>query len=87
MSSDYSALDKLLHKIVLNGSMIGDMLGDLDGSFAKGAAESHSPVFVTGLARAGTTALMRALHGTGQFASLTYADMPMVMAPNLWAKL
>ncbi len=87
MSSDYSALDRVFHRIVLNGSMLGEMLGDFDGSFAKGAATTRNPVFVTGLARAGTTALMRALHGTGQFASLTYADMPMVMAPNLWARL
>ncbi len=63
------------------------MLGDLDGSFAKGAAAAQDPVYVTGLARAGTTVLMRALYATGQFASLTYADMPMVMAPNLWAKI
>jgi len=41
-------------------------------------------VFVTGLARAGTTILMLQLHGTGRFRSLTYRDMPFVLAPNLW---
>ena len=30
---------------------------------------------------------MRALYESGQFASLTYADMPLVMAPNLWARM
>lgn len=44
-------------------------------------------VFVSGLARAGTTILMRQLHGTGLFRSLTYRDMPFVLAPNLWARI
>ena len=86
--SDYSALDKVLHRIVLGGSAMGEILGDIDAAMVgKAAAPTRDPVFVTGLARAGTTVLMRALYESGQFASLTYADMPMVMAPNLWAKL
>ena len=44
-------------------------------------------VFVTGLARAGTTILMREIHGSGEFGSLTYADMPFVLAPNFWHRL
>ena len=44
-------------------------------------------VFVSGLARAGTTVLMRRIHATGVYRSLTYRDMPFVLAPNLWAKL
>ena len=43
-------------------------------------------VFVTGMARSGTTILLQALHDTGKFASLTYADMPIVLSPNLWSK-
>jgi hypothetical protein len=30
---------------------------------------------------------MREIHATGLFGSLTYADMPFVLAPNLWARL
>ncbi|QIE43981.1 sulfotransferase (plasmid) [Rhodobacteraceae bacterium SC52] len=86
--SDYSTLDKLLHRVVLGSPALSEMLGDMDGAAAgKSVAPARAPVYVTGLARAGTTVLMRALHGSDQFASLTYADMPMVMAPNLWAKL
>lgn len=88
MSDDYSALDRAFHRLVLGGGFLGEMLGDLDGSFARDAPQAPpAPVIVTGLARAGTTVLMRALHGSGRFASLTYADMPMVMAPNLWARI
>jgi len=44
-------------------------------------------VFVSGLARSGTTMLMRALYNSRAFSSLTYRDMPFVLAPNIWAKV
>lgn len=87
MSDAYSALDKVFHRLVLGSAVMGEMLGDLDAVLCKDPPPARDPVFVTGLARAGTTVLMRALYGTGQFASLTYADMPLVMAPNLWKRL
>jgi len=40
-----------------------------------------------GLARAGTTSLMLNLSKIEQFASLSYANMPMLTAPNLWHKI
>lgn len=86
-SSDYSALDKTLHSVVLGNPMLAGVLPGLDARLARGAVPVTDPVYVTGLARAGTTAIMRALHGSGAFASLTYADMPFVLAPNLWARL
>src|SRR5262245_24139786 len=48
---------------------------------------SQRHVFVSGLARAGTTVLMRRFHATEQYRSLTYRDMPFVLAPNLWRRL
>ena len=47
---------------------------------------SDRHVFVSGLARAGTSVLMRKFHATGNYHSLTYRDMPFVLAPNLWKK-
>lgn len=44
-------------------------------------------IFVAGLARAGTTILMRTLYETGEFRSLTYRDMPFVLMPSLWKKV
>ena len=52
-----------------------------------GALPARDAVYVTGLARSGSTSLMRALHAGGGFASLTYADMPFVTAPNSWYSL
>jgi hypothetical protein len=48
---------------------------------------SNKHLFVSGLARSGTTALLRNLHQTRKFVSLTYADMPFVLAPNAWEKI
>lgn len=45
------------------------------------------PVFIAGLARAGTSILTRMLHDTGAFASLTYRDLPFPLAPNGWAHI
>ena len=44
-------------------------------------------VFVAGLARSGTTILLNAIHQSNEFASLTYADMPFILAPNFWKKV
>jgi hypothetical protein len=80
-------LDKLLHRMALGP--LAEMMHDIErGRFLKTApADTGKHVFVTGLARAGTTILMREIHRTGEFGSLTYADMPFVLAPNSWAGL
>ena len=45
------------------------------------------PIFVTSLARAGTTAVLNALHDTPGIATHTYRDMPFLTAPRLWNRL
>lgn len=87
--ADYSPLDKLLHRVALGSALTAEMLHDVErGLFLKKAPQDEGRhVFVSGLARAGTTILMREIHGSGMFGSLTYADMPFVLAPNLWRKL
>lgn len=52
-----------------------------------GAIRDGQHVFIAGLARAGTTLLMRRFYASGQFGALTYRDMPFVLAPGLWSKL
>ena len=87
----YSLADRLLHRIALGSVAVLDMSFDIERSRYSSAAQARedggAPVFVTGLARAGTTILMRMLHASGNFASLTYRDMPFPLAPNSWAKL
>lgn len=86
----YGRFDRLLHQLALGFSPLLEISFDGERMFHGAAAAtltSEKPVFVTGLARAGTTVLMRMLYHGGKFASLTYRDMPFPLAPNSWARL
>ena len=87
--ADYSRLDKLLHHLALSSPTRAEILHDLERrAFLKSAPSVDGRhVFVTGLARAGTTILMREIHCSGAFGSVTYSDMPFVLAPNFWQRL
>lgn len=90
--SDYNELSVLLHQIVLNHKSLSLFLFKLEKRFFKrrllesGDQEmgEREFVMVSGLARAGTTALTAALFGSGHFHSLSYANMPFLLSPNLW---
>lgn len=87
--NDYSFVERLLHRLALGPQAIREMAFDLEARALDPDPElRRGPhVFVSSLARAGTTILVRDLHATGVFASLTYGDMPFVLAPNLWKKV
>ena len=48
---------------------------------------SNQHVFLSGMARSGTTILLNNIYRTEEFASLTYRDMPFILSPNIWMKL
>jgi len=88
--SNYGFLDRLLHRIALQFDFIAESSFDVDQNLVKAdAAEivAGQHVFITGLARAGTTVLLRRFYESGHYRSLTYRDMPFVLAPNLWRRL
>lgn len=80
----YSAIDRLLHRVALSGSAVPKVLFDLERSrFLESSPEPAGlHIVVCGLARAGTTVIMRDIHATDMFGSLTYRDMPFAIAPN-----
>jgi hypothetical protein len=90
-TSDYNYGARLLHRIVLGSPTLTELSFDIEcavhGSGRGPVQSDERHVFVSGLARSGTTALMRCFYETGLFASLTYADMPFILAPNLWSSL
>lgn len=89
MKADYGFVDRLLHRIALGSIATAEIFHELERSrYLKDSPEDQGGhVFVTGLARAGTTILLRELYASGHFGSLLYADMPFVLAPNLWASV
>lgn len=87
VGGDYGAGSRILHQLVLDHAFIGETLFDIEKTLHGAERQDVSEekhVFVAGLARAGTTILMRTLYENGNFLSLTYRDMPFVLAPNSW---
>ena len=80
--SEYSNVEKILHQLMLGANFVGEVLFDLEKIFYHKKASNYSQddhVFVCGLARAGTTILMREIYQSEKFSSLIYKDMPLVM--------
>lgn len=81
---------RLLHRLALGNTRLRALSFKLEQARYGRSADvlaSPQPVFVTGLACAGSTVLMQRLQGTGQFAVLSRRDMPFALAPNTWARL
>jgi hypothetical protein len=84
----HSALDQLLHRMILNHPHVHMRLmrREIHGWRKGGGTPRPAFLWVTGLARAGTTSVLERLVATGAFHSLNYANMPLVLAPGLWKR-
>ena len=87
--NNYSVLQRFLHRSVLSSQFMREIMFDVEQSIflKKDDNFDDNHVFVAGLARSGTTMLLNAIYQSNQFASLTYDDMPFILAPNFWAKI
>ena len=85
--NNYSWLEQKLHKFALSSQFMREVTFDFESTNIVPLSETGDHVFITGLARSGTTILLNALYKSNIFASLSYADMPFVLAPNLWSKI
>lgn len=86
----YTGVQKLLHNIALSSSIMKEFAFDLERLLLRSRCNMNvdgQHIFISGLARSGTTILLNELHKSDQFSCLTYADMPFVMAPNIWDKM
>jgi len=85
--NNYSWWQQKLHQFALSKNFMREAAFDIENSLIKINQTQDNHVFVSGLARSGTTILLNAIHKSDEFASLSYMDMPFVLAPNLWSKL
>lgn len=83
--SSYSELAMLLHRLVLNNYNIQKLLFRREKRKNK-ITNREDFLIVSGLARSGTTALTKHLSETDFFSSLSYANMPFLLAPRTWLK-
>ena len=85
--NNYSWLEQKLHKFALSSQFMREVTFDFESINISSSSETENHIFIAGLARAGTTILLNALYESNLFASLTYSDMPFVLAPNLWSRI
>ena len=87
--NNYTIFQKELHKLALFSKFMRETTFDFEkllfSNKSNHASSKH--VFITGMARSGSTILLNSLYSSDQFSSLTYSDMPFILAPNLWNKI
>ena len=87
---NYNLPQKYLHHFVLGNNLIEKTLFDLEKMIFLNKDKDNNlqkHIFITGLPRSGTTILLEFIYKTQDFASLTYSDMPFIMAVNLYGKI
>lgn len=86
---DYSDWSKLLHRIILDNYNLSKSLFQIEQKLYKSKLSERNKDFIiiSGLARAGTTALTKLLFQSKKFHTQSYANMPFLMAPNLWKQV
>jgi hypothetical protein len=87
---NYTQLDKIFHKIILGNKFVGEFLFDLENFIYKNKYQNlknEKHIFISGYARSGTTLLLQLLYETKKYSTLRYADVPFILAPNIWKLL
>ena len=85
---NYSFIQKELHKLLLSRKLIKKIFFEIEkGLFLEKKFDFYADkhVFIGGLPRSGTTALLYYLYNSNDFASLTYSNMPFIMAMNFFS--
>ena len=89
-ASAYGAGDRLLHALAFSGPGVQKSLARIDDRLYRRQIEQVAdapPIFITSLARGGTTALLNAMHDLPGIATHRYCDMPFITAPMLWNRI
>lgn len=85
----YSSGDRILHMFAFASPRVLKFASSVEDRLISGNTKEPSgpPIFVTSLARGGTTAILNAFHDMPEIATHTYRDMPFLTAPILWDRL
>ena len=75
------------NKFALSSQFIREASFEVEKLLIKPQQKTDNHVFISGLARSGSTIILRALFESKKFSSLLYKDMPFVLAPNFWSTL
>lgn len=88
-NSHYSDADRFFHELAFSTPAVLKAVSWIeDKTTARAVPETvQAPIFITSLARGGTTALLNALCDLPGLATHIYRDMPFLTAPVLWHRL
>lgn len=88
-SSQYSSADQLVHMLAFSSPIVLKSVSAIEDRLMPKAAQEPTapPIFITSLARGGTTTVLKAFHDLPGIATHTYRDMPFLTAPTMWNKL
>ncbi len=80
----YNLIQRFWHDLVLGNKFINKSLFELEKIIylKENDLKKQSHIFVTGLPRSGTTSLLNFIYSSGQYASLTYENIPFILSPN-----
>ena len=81
---NYNFLQRFLHDFVLSNKIINKSLFELEKIIylKQDNLKNQSHIFITGLPRSGTTSLLNFIYSSGEYASLTYENIPFILSPN-----
>lgn len=85
----YTTTDQFFHVMAFSSPAVLKIASRVEDLLLSTPPQEPSapPIFITSLARGGTTPLLNALHDIPGIATHTYRDMPFLTAPNLWSRL
>lgn len=85
MKNNYSLFEQLLHKISVGNPLFNEISFDVEKSLYLAKIKNVEPnvIFISGLARSGTTSLLNHLVKANVGHSLSYRDLPFLFMPNL----
>lgn len=83
--NQYNFLDKILHEQFLGNNALSNFCYKriLSKSLTENEVIKSSNIFITGLARSGTTALLNKFYATEELGSFLYKFMPFILLPEL----
>ena len=84
----HKKVEKLLIHLIMKFKSINEFLFDLENFLYQTNNEyiDNKQIFITGLARSGTSAALNSFCKSNLYGSLTYDDIPFLLCPNLFNK-
>ena len=79
LNQNYNFTEKLLHEIYFKFNFVNLSLYEIEKKiFLKNSEFFDHHIFISSMARSGTTSLLNFLYNSNEYASLLYKDMPFI---------